>query len=123
MAIPVTQKQAEPIFFNVLTSVQHTSTIFDIIKKKIPILLTNLRNDILLQQRFVDTVKALIEHFNTFPGHQDYSDLVSHLLFNSWRYFFLIFHIFTVTCAGECYIKQLFGINQLQTTIGNSTVA
>lgn len=82
LAIPVTQKQAEPIFFNVLTSVQHTSTIFDIIKKNIPILLASLRKDIPLQQRFVDTVKALIEHFNTFPGHQDYSDLVSCLLFN-----------------------------------------
>lgn len=77
MVLPITQKQVEPIFFNVLTSVQHTSTIFDILKKRIPTLLSYLRKDADLQQRLVDTVKALIEHFNTFPGHTDYSDLVS----------------------------------------------
>lgn len=76
MMIPVTQIQAEPIFFNVLTSVQHTSTIFDQLKCKIPVMLTNLRNAA-LQQRLVDTAKALIDHFSTFPDHPDYSDLVS----------------------------------------------
>lgn len=77
MVLPITHKQAEPIFFNVLTSVQHTSSIFDILKPKMQILLFNLQKDPVLQQRLVDTVKALIDHFNTFPGHQDYSDLVS----------------------------------------------
>lgn len=38
-------------------------------------MITHLRNNVTLQQRLVDTVKALIDHFNTFPGHQDYSDL------------------------------------------------
>lgn len=80
MAMPITQKQAEPIFFTVLTSVQHTSTIFDKLKNKIPILLKSVRSDAALQQKLVDTVKALIDHFNTFPGHQDYSELVSHCL-------------------------------------------
>ncbi|XP_037034866.1 ubiquitin carboxyl-terminal hydrolase 38 [Bradysia coprophila] len=75
MVLPVTQSQAEPIFFNVLTSVQHTSTIFDLLKSKIPCMLSNLRNYPALQQRLVDTVKALIDHFNTFPDHQNYSDL------------------------------------------------
>ena len=75
--LPITQSQAEPIFFNVLTSVQHTSTIFDLLKNNITRMITHLRNNVTLQQRLVDTVKALIDHFNTFPGHQDYSDLVS----------------------------------------------
>lgn len=76
MVMPITQKQAEPIFFNVLTSVQHTSAIFDILKNKIPRMLTIVRGDPALQQRLVDTVKALIDHFNSFPDHKDYSDLV-----------------------------------------------
>lgn len=80
MQIPIWQKQLEPIFFNILTSVQHTSTIFDIVKKRIPPLLNSLRKNTVLQQRLVDTVNALIEHFNTFPGHQDYSDLVKHIV-------------------------------------------
>ncbi len=76
MVMPITHKQAEPIFFNVLTSVQHTSVIFDLLKNKISRILHCLRHDTVLQQRLVDTVKALIDHFETFPGHQDYSDLV-----------------------------------------------
>lgn len=80
MVMPITHKQAEPIFFNVLTSVQHTSSIFDMVKPKIHFLLTHLRTNPALLQRLVDTVKALIDHFNTFPGHQDYSDLVSHFI-------------------------------------------
>lgn len=79
MVLPITHKQAVPIFFNVLTSVQHTPTIFDALKKKFPIILSNLRNYPTLQQRLVDTVKALIDHFNAFPGHGDYSDLVGPL--------------------------------------------
>lgn len=76
MVMPITQKQAEPIFFNVLTSVQHTSTIFDLLRKKIPLMLSYVGSDTAWQQRLADTVKALIDHFNTFPGHRDYSDLV-----------------------------------------------
>lgn len=77
LVMPITYKQAEPIFFNVLTSVQHTPKIFDALQKKIPFLLTNLQREPGREQRLVDTVKALIEHFNTFPGHGDYSKLVS----------------------------------------------
>ncbi|KAJ6640888.1 Ubiquitin carboxyl-terminal hydrolase 35 [Pseudolycoriella hygida] len=75
MAMPVTQERAEPVFFYILTSVQHTSSIFDILKSRIPILIESLRKDAVIQQRLVDTVKALIDHFNTFPDHQDYSHI------------------------------------------------
>lgn len=76
-AMPINHKQAGRIFFNVLTSVQHTSAIFDKLRVKIPMMLKTLRTNAALQQRLVDTVKALIDHFNTFPDHRDYSELVS----------------------------------------------
>lgn len=96
MLLPIYQQQAEPIFFTVLTSVQHTSFIFDLVKKRIPSLLTYLPKDKGLHQRLVDTVKALIEHFNTFPVHEDYSDLVSYFVNGTKQ--FCNFTLIFVTC-------------------------
>lgn len=121
MVMPITQKQAEPIFFNVLTSVQHTSIIFDILKPKIPILLSSLQKDPSLQQRLVDTVKALIDHFNTISGRQDYADLVRQF---EWSVVCTnLFFIHLVSFLGGRYIQSLLGVQQLQTTIGNTTLA
>lgn len=105
MLMPITRKQAEPIFFNVLTSVQHTPIIFDRVAKKANSLLDYLRGDTVLQQRMVDTIKALIDHFNTFPLHDDYSEIVSH----TWNVISLYFMYF-LSSLGGAYIEKLLSI-------------
>lgn len=113
-AMPINQVQSEPVFFNILTSVQHTSTIFDKLATKIPMLLKALKNNVALRQRLVDTVKALIDHFNTFPDHQNYSELVSDflssLVFESYGLLILPPLLLLLSLLGVHYIKGLHGI-------------